>query len=95
MSLGEFVVLFIVAAIIGAIGEGLAGYSLGGCLMSAVVGWVGALIGHWLRGVLNMGTLLPVTVAGRTIDIVWAVIGAALFVFVLGLIRRPRRARYD
>ncbi len=95
MSLGEFVVLFIVSAIIGAIGESLAGYSLGGCAVSAVVGFVGALIGHWLQGILKMGNLLPVHVGGRTVDVVWAVIGSALLVFLLSLIRRRRVVRYD
>ncbi len=90
MSLGEFVVLFIVSAIVGAIGEALVGYSLGGCAISAVVGFIGALIGTWLKGVLNMGNLLPVNMGGRTIDIVWAVIGSALLVFILGLVRRRR-----
>ena len=95
MSLGEFVVLFIVSAIIGAIGESLAGYSLGGCAVSAVVGFIGAFIGNWLRGLLSMGSLLPVHVGGRTVDVVWAVIGSALLVFLLSLIRRRRTVRYD
>ncbi len=95
MSLGEFVVLFIVSAIIGGIGESLAGYSLGGCAVSAVVGFVGAFIGHWLQGVLKMGSLLPVHVGGRTIDIVWAVLGSVLLVFLLSLIRRRRAVRYN
>jgi uncharacterized membrane protein YeaQ/YmgE (transglycosylase-associated protein family) len=95
MSLGEFVVLFIVSAIIGAIGEALAGYSLGGCAVSAVVGFIGALIGHWLRGVLHMGSLLPVTVGGKTVDVVWAVIGSALLVFLVGIVRRRRVVTYD
>lgn len=92
MSLGEFVVLFIVSAIIGAIGESLAGYSLGGCAVSAVVGFIGAFVGNWLRNVLNMGSLLPVAVGDRTIDVVWAVIGSALLVFLLSVIRRRRVA---
>ena len=90
MSLGEFVVLFIVSAIVGGIGEALAGYSLGGCAVSAVVGFIGALIGHWIRGALHMGSLLPVHVGGRTVDIVWAVIGSAVLVFALSMIRGRR-----
>lgn len=95
MSLGEFVVLFIVSAIIGAIGESLAGYSLGGCAVSAVVGFIGALLGHWLQGVLKMGSLLPVNVGGQKIDIIWAVLGSALFVFLVSLVRRRRAVRYN
>lgn len=94
MTLGQFIVLFIVSAIVGAIGEAIAGYSLGGCAVSAVVGFIGALIGHWLQGILKMGSLLPVTVGGRTVDIIWAVIGSALLVFLVGLVRRRRTRSY-
>ena len=45
MTLIQFLILLVVAAICGAIGQSLAGYSLGGCLVSAVVGFVGAYIG--------------------------------------------------
>ena len=43
MTLIDFVLLLIVAAICGSLGQALAGYSYGGCLLSAVVGFVGAL----------------------------------------------------
>ncbi|HEY0076874.1 MAG TPA: GlsB/YeaQ/YmgE family stress response membrane protein [Abditibacteriaceae bacterium] len=95
MSLGEFVVLFIVSAIVGAIGQSLAGYSLGGCAVSAVVGFIGAFVGNWVRSLLSMGSLLPVSVGGRTIDVVWAVIGSALLVFLLSFIQRRRARTYD
>jgi uncharacterized membrane protein YeaQ/YmgE (transglycosylase-associated protein family) len=95
MSPGEFVVLFIVSAIVGAIGQSLAGYSLGGCAVSAVVGFIGAFVGNWVRSILSMGALLPVSVGGRTIDIIWAVIGSALLVFLLSFIQRRRARTYD
>ena len=41
MTLVEFVILLIIAAIAGSLGQALAGYSLGGCLVSIVIGcWV-------------------------------------------------------
>ena len=48
MSIVGFVILVIIAAIAGSIGQALAGYSVGGCLLSAVVGIIGAFLGQWL-----------------------------------------------
>ena len=90
MDVLGFLVLLIVAAITGAIGQSLAGYSLGGCLVSAFVGLIGALIGGWLAGALGLPEILVVNVGGWPFPVVWAVIGATLFSLVLGLITRPR-----
>jgi uncharacterized membrane protein YeaQ/YmgE (transglycosylase-associated protein family) len=48
MTLIDFLLLAVVAAICGAIAQSLVGYSVGGCLVSAFVGYVGALIGVWV-----------------------------------------------
>jgi len=92
MSLIEFLVLLLVAAIIGAIGEALAGYSPGGCAVSIVVGFVGAIIGRWLPQVLGLPLFLTVDVSGVHFPIIWSILGGALFVLVLRAIRgRPAR----
>ncbi len=48
MTLLGFIILLIIAAIAGSLGQALAGYSLGGCLVSSVVGFIGAFVGLWL-----------------------------------------------
>jgi len=92
MSLLELVVLVIVAAIAGALGQSLAGYSLGGCLISAVVGFVGAFIGLWLARSFGLPEFIPITIGDRTFPIIWAVIGSAIFSAVVGLLTRRRGA---
>ncbi len=54
MTILDFLLLLLVAAICGAIAQALVGISVGGCLVSAVVGFVGALIGMWLARQLNL-----------------------------------------
>jgi len=54
MTVLQFVLLLLVAAICGAIGQTLAGYSLGGCLVSIVVGFIGAVVGVWLARQLGL-----------------------------------------
>lgn len=86
MSLLGFIVLLIVAAIAGAIGQALAGFSRGGCLVSIFIGFVGAYIGVWLAQTLNLPTLFVLTIDGEPFPVVWAIIGGALFAAVLSLI---------
>jgi uncharacterized membrane protein YeaQ/YmgE (transglycosylase-associated protein family) len=48
MSLIGFLILLVIAALAGTLGQSLAGYSVGGCLISAVVGFIGAYLGMWI-----------------------------------------------
>jgi uncharacterized membrane protein YeaQ/YmgE (transglycosylase-associated protein family) len=90
MTPGELIILLIIAAIIGALGQALAGYTAGGCLISIVLGFIGALLGRWLAAQLGLPELFVISVGGVNLPLLWSIIGAALFVALLGLIRRPR-----
>ena len=92
MSVLDFVILLVIAAVCGAIGQALAGYSVGGCISSILVGFVGAFVGAWIAGLLGLPEIFAISVGGRSFPIVWSVIGSALFVGVLALLTRgPRR----
>lgn len=88
MSLIDFLILALVAAICGMIGQSLAGYSVGGCLVSAVIGYVGAFVGLWLTRQLGLPELFMVNVGGSSIPIVWSIVGSALLVAGLAILRR-------
>ena len=90
MTIMGIVIYLVVAALAGAIGQAIAGYSRGGCLASVFLGFIGALFGRWLSLQMALPEPLPVTIQGRPFPFVWAVIGAALFVAFLGLFRRGR-----
>lgn len=97
MSLTGLLILLLIAAICGSVGQSLAGYDLGGCLVSIVVGFIGAYLGMWLAGKLGLPELFAVNIEGKPFPIIWAVIGSALFTLIVALIRRaisgPRRYR--
>jgi len=93
MTLLEFFILLIIAAISGSLGQALAGYSLGGCLVSAVVGFIGALLGMWLARFLGLPEFLPITIGNRTFPIVWSIIGSGVFAAVVGMLTRRRGVR--
>lgn len=88
MDLVSLLVLLVIAALAGAAGQALAGYSLGGCLVSVVVGFVGAWIGMWMAGRLGLPEPLAIQVGGQAFPLLWAILGAAVFAFAVGLLRR-------
>ncbi|MBI3159417.1 MAG: GlsB/YeaQ/YmgE family stress response membrane protein [Chloroflexi bacterium] len=90
MNLVELVLYLVVAGLAGAIGQAIAGYSRGGCFAAIIVGFIGALFGSWLARVLGLPSWLNVTVGGETFPFLWAVIGSALFVALISLLRRGR-----
>jgi len=90
MTLVSILLLLLIAAIAGSIGQALAGYSMGGCLLSIVVGFIGAVLGLWLARELGLPEPLPITVGGETFPLLWSIIGSALFAAVIGLLTRRR-----
>lgn len=92
-TLVEVIVWLIVAAICGGIGEALVGYSPGGLFSSVAVGLLGAVLGTWLARQFGLSEVLTFEYAGARIDLLWSVVGAALLVFALSMVRRgPRRS---
>lgn len=88
MTIMGFLVLLLIAAICGAIGQSLAGYDLGGCLVSIVVGFIGAYLGLWLAGKLGLPRLFEINIQGETFPVLWAIIGSAVFTLIMALLRR-------
>jgi uncharacterized membrane protein YeaQ/YmgE (transglycosylase-associated protein family) len=88
MTLTELLVLLIIAAVCGAVGQSLAGFDLGGCLVSIVVGFIGAYIGLWLAGKFGLPEIFAIKIGGKVFPVIWAVIGSAIFTLIVGLLRR-------
>jgi uncharacterized membrane protein YeaQ/YmgE (transglycosylase-associated protein family) len=95
MTLIGFLVLLAIAAICGAIGQSLAGYDLGGCFVSIVVGFIGAWIGLWVAAKMGLPRLFEINIEGKPFPVLWAVIGSALFTLVMALLRRAFVGRRD
>lgn len=92
MSLLDFVIMFIIAAITGSIARSLVGFDRGGCILSAVVGFIGALIGTWLAREFNWPDILSFTIRDITYPVLWSIIGAVIFTAILSLIS-PKKKR--
>jgi len=90
MTVVNFLLLLLVAAICGSIAQSLVGYSVGGCLVSALVGFIGALFGTWLARQLGLPEPLSVQIGGESFPILWSIIGSALLVAGLAMLNRRR-----
>ena len=93
ISLVNLLVLLVIAAICGSIGQSLAGYSMGGCLVSIVVGFIGAFLGAWLARQFGLPEIFAISIGGQSFPIVWSIIGSAIFALIVGLLTRPRYTR--
>jgi uncharacterized membrane protein YeaQ/YmgE (transglycosylase-associated protein family) len=92
MGIIEFLILLVVAGICGSLAQALVGYSRGGCLVSIVLGFIGALLGSWLARTLNLPELFNLQLGQQPFPVIWSIIGAALFVAVPALISGRRAA---
>jgi len=86
MSLIEFILLLIIAAVVGAIGSRLGRRPAGGFFLLVIIGLIGALIGRWLAAQLGLPEFFTVSLGGFSFPILWAIVGAALLVLLLKLI---------
>ncbi|HMB97265.1 MAG TPA: GlsB/YeaQ/YmgE family stress response membrane protein [Balneolaceae bacterium] len=90
MGLLEFLLLLLIAGICGSIGQSIAGMSRGGCVVSIVVGFIGALLGSWLSVKLGLPELFTIEVGGSPFPIIWSIIGSVIFVVIVGLFTKKR-----
>lgn len=95
MSIFGFLMMLLIASICGGIGQSIGGYKLGsgGCLMSAVVGFVGAVIGKWIASELNFPQLWTISIDGEPFPIIWSIIGAAFLTAGLGLVFKSKSSK--
>ena len=88
MTILDFIILLIVAAVCGSLGMAISGYSRGGCLVAIALGFIGALFGMWLARVLSLPELFMLQLGDVQFPIIWSIIGSALFVAVLSFLSR-------
>ncbi|HKX32580.1 MAG TPA: hypothetical protein VJ302_33145 [Blastocatellia bacterium] len=90
MTIISLLVLLLIAGICGAVGQAIAGFNMGGILVSIAIGFIGALFGMWLAGVLGLPELFPIRVEGQRFPLLWSIVGSALFVALIGSLSRRR-----
>jgi uncharacterized membrane protein YeaQ/YmgE (transglycosylase-associated protein family) len=87
----DILISLIIAGIAGSIGRSLLGFSRGGCIISIVVGFIGAIIGTWLARELQLPDPFMIVIRGTSYNILWTIIGAVIFTAVLSLITPDKK----
>lgn len=87
----DILISLIIAGIAGSIARSLSGFSRGGCIISIVVGFIGAMIGTWFARELQLPDPITVTIRGTTYNLLWTIIGAVIFTAVLSLITPDKK----
>ena len=90
MTLLDVLILLLIAGICGSLGQAIAGFSRGGCLVSIALGFVGAVLGMWVARRMGLPELFAIQIGTTSFPIVWSIIGSALFVAVIALLTRRR-----
>jgi uncharacterized membrane protein YeaQ/YmgE (transglycosylase-associated protein family) len=93
MTVLEFLILLLIAALCGAVAQAIAGFSRGGLLVAIAVGFIGALLGMWLQRFTQLPEIFTVQIGNSTFPIVWSIIGGVLFSVIVGLLTSPTRTR--
>jgi uncharacterized membrane protein YeaQ/YmgE (transglycosylase-associated protein family) len=87
VDLLELAFLLVIAGICGAIAQWIVAFSPGSLLVSIIIGVVGAYLGSLIGNLLPIPNLLAVGVDTVEIDLVWAILGSMLLLFLLKTLR--------
>jgi len=91
MGLIELLILIVVAGICGSIGQAITGYSRNGCLISIALGFIGALVGFFLKDLFGLPELIMLDVGTSGFPVIWSILGSALFVAVISFLTKGRK----
>jgi len=92
MGMFDFLIYLLIAAICGGIGQSIGGFKIGsgGCLISAGVGFLGAILGKWIAIELDLPLFWTLDISGNTFPVIWSIIGAAILTGILGAVFKGR-----
>lgn len=93
MTPTTILIYIVIAAICGALGNAIGGGRRGGFIISFILGFIGAILGPWIAKELHLAEPFFINIGGHRFGILWAIIGAAVFVIIVHLLtgRRWRR----
>jgi uncharacterized membrane protein YeaQ/YmgE (transglycosylase-associated protein family) len=88
MTALEFVILLVMAAVLGILSQRLLGYKLGGLFVSIILGFLGGLLGKFMHGWLNLPISFVLEIGDARLPVVSCFLGALLITFLFGLVAK-------
>ncbi len=86
----ELIALLVIAGVTGSIAQSLVGISRGGCFISILVGFIGAIVGQWVGNYLNLPTVWIIKIGEMDFPVFWGLIGAVICTGFIALVS-PRK----
>lgn len=90
MTLIDVLILLLIAGICGSIGQSIVGYSHGGCIVSIVLGFIGAYVGKWIANKMDLPGFFTIHIGNTSFPVVWSIVGAIVFTGIISLLFRKR-----
>ena len=90
----QLLILLVIAGICGAVAELIVGFSPPGLhvmLVSIIIGVIGAFIGAWIAGTLNLPPITEIRVGTIRLNLLYTIIGSTLLLMLLQALRSGRR----
>ncbi len=88
----ELLILLVIAGVCGSIAQTIVGFTRGGCLVSVVLGFMGAMLGPWMAVQVGFPELFTVRIGEVDFPIIWSIIGAIVVSMLVGILTPKRRA---
>jgi len=88
MTITEILPLVLVAVIAANVRQVIYSYSLGGYLVSVIVGFIGAFFGIGIARLFGFPEMIPFIIRGETFPVIWSIIGSITLLWILSSITR-------
>jgi len=88
MTITEMLPLLLVAVIAANVRQVIYSCSLGGYLVSVIVGFIGAFFGIGIARLFGFPEMIPFIIRGETFPVMWSIIGSITSSWLLGSITR-------
>ena len=86
MTITEILPLILVAVIAANVRQVIYSYSLGGYLVSVIVGFIGAFFGIGIARLFGFPEMIPFIIRGETFPVMWSIIGSITLLWILSSI---------
>jgi uncharacterized membrane protein YeaQ/YmgE (transglycosylase-associated protein family) len=88
MTITEILPLLLVAVVAANVRQIIYSHSLGGYLVSVIVGFIGAFFGIGLARLFAFPEIMPVIIRGEIFPVMWSIIGSITLLWISGSITR-------
>ncbi len=88
MTIAEFIILLVMAALLGILSQRVLGYQLGGMFISIFLGFIGAYVGKEMTVWFHLPVIFDVGIGSSRFPVIWSLFGCLVVTFVVGFIAK-------